>query len=61
MLRRIVLTAVTACLVALGTVTAQAERVREIVAHDDVRIEVIAEGSGPLVILLPSRGRDSED
>jgi pimeloyl-ACP methyl ester carboxylesterase len=61
MSRRIVLTAVTACLVALGTVTAQAERVREIVAHDDVRIEVIAEGSGPPVILLPSRGRDSED
>ena len=26
-----------------------------------MRIEVIAEGSGPLVVLLPSRGRDSED
>jgi pimeloyl-ACP methyl ester carboxylesterase len=39
----------------------QAERTREIVAYDDVRIEVIAEGSGPLLILLPSRGRDSED
>jgi pimeloyl-ACP methyl ester carboxylesterase len=61
MLRRIVLTGVSACLVALVAVTAQAERLREIVAYDDVRIEVIAEGSGPLVILLPSRGRDSED
>jgi pimeloyl-ACP methyl ester carboxylesterase len=61
MLRRIVLTAVSACLVALTAVTAQAEHAREIVAYDDVRIEVIAEGSGPLVILLPSRGRDSED
>ena len=40
---------------------AQAERTRETVAYDDVRIEVIAEGSGPLVVLLPSRGRDSED
>jgi pimeloyl-ACP methyl ester carboxylesterase len=61
MLRRMVLIAVSVCLVALGTVMAQAERVRQIVAYDDVRIEVIAEGDGPLVILLPSRGRDSED
>jgi pimeloyl-ACP methyl ester carboxylesterase len=61
MLRRIVLAGVSACLIALSAVAARAERVREIVAHDDVRIEVIAEGSGPLVVLLPSRGRDSED
>jgi pimeloyl-ACP methyl ester carboxylesterase len=40
---------------------AQADRVRKIVAYDDVRIEVIAEGSGPLVVLWPSRGRDSGD
>jgi pimeloyl-ACP methyl ester carboxylesterase len=40
---------------------AQGDRTREIVAYDNVRIEVIAEGSGPLVVLLPSRGRDSED
>jgi len=40
---------------------AQGDRTREIVAYDKVRIEVIAEGSGPLVVLLPSRGRDSED
>jgi len=48
-------------LVVLGATAAPAERTREIVAYDDVRIEVIAEGSGPLVVLLPSRGRDSED
>jgi len=37
------------------------ERTREIVAQGAVRIEVIAEGSGPLLILLPSSSRDSED
>lgn len=40
---------------------AQAQRTRGIVAYDEVRLDVIAEGSGPLVILLPSRGRGSED
>jgi hypothetical protein len=35
--------------------SAQAERKREIVANDDVRLEVIAEGAGPPVVLLPSR------
>ena len=38
------------------------ERTRDIVVCGDARIiEVIAEGAGPLVVLLPSRGRDSED
>lgn len=41
--------------------SAQAERTREVLAYDDVRIDLISEGSGPLVVLLPSRGRDSED
>lgn len=58
---RIALAAVSVSLIVLGTAAVQAERVREIVAYDDVRIEVIAEGSGPLVVLLPSRGRGSED
>jgi pimeloyl-ACP methyl ester carboxylesterase len=40
---------------------AQAERAREIVSYDDVRIDVIAEGSGPLIVMLPGRGRGSED
>jgi pimeloyl-ACP methyl ester carboxylesterase len=52
---------VSACLLLLGAASAQAERASEIVAYDDVRIEVIAEGSGPLVVLLPSRGRAAED
>jgi pimeloyl-ACP methyl ester carboxylesterase len=40
---------------------ADVARTRELVRHADVQIDVIAEGAGPLVILLPSRGRDSED
>lgn len=58
-LRRRVLASL--CLVMLSAPAAQAERVRQIVAHDDVRIDVIAEGSGPPVVLLPGRGRDSLD
>jgi hypothetical protein len=45
----------------IGAAPAQSERRREIVADGAVRIEVIAEGAGPLVVMLPSRGRDSED
>ena len=36
-------------------------RTRHLVTHDNVTIEVIAEGRGPLVILLASLGRDSEE
>lgn len=38
-----------------------AERRRIVVAYRDVRLQVIVEGEGPPVVLLPSRGRDSED
>src|ERR1700680_378586 len=31
------------------------------VAHGDVRIEVIAQGSGPAIVILPSLGRGAED
>ncbi len=37
------------------------DRTRDIVDAGEARIEVIAEGAGPLVVILPSRGRDSED
>jgi pimeloyl-ACP methyl ester carboxylesterase len=61
-LHRIVLLGVAAGLIGLGTAgAAQAGRAREIVAYDDVRIEVITEGSGPLILMLPGRGRGSED
>jgi len=39
----------------------QQNRTRDIISYANVRIEVIAEGSGPLVVMLPSRSRDSED
>ena len=37
------------------------QRTREVVHRANVAIEVIAEGRGPLVVLLPSLGRDSEE
>jgi pimeloyl-ACP methyl ester carboxylesterase len=40
---------------------AQAAPARDIVSYDDVRIEVLAEGRGPLIVMLPSRGRGAED
>jgi pimeloyl-ACP methyl ester carboxylesterase len=43
-----------------GVVCAQA-RTRELVRRDNVAIEVIAEGRGPLIVMLPSLGRDSEE
>jgi pimeloyl-ACP methyl ester carboxylesterase len=61
MLSRNFLAGVAACLLLLGAASARAERASEIVAYDDVRIEVVAEGSGPLLVLLPSRGRAAED
>jgi pimeloyl-ACP methyl ester carboxylesterase len=44
-----------------GGAAAEDERTRAVVAYDNVRIDVIAEGKGPLIVMLPSRGRDSED
>lgn len=43
-----------------GAIFAQA-RTRELVRRDNVTIEVIAEGRGPLIVMLPSLGRDSEE
>lgn len=36
-------------------------RTRELVRRNNVTIEVIAEGRGPLIVMLPSLGRDSEE
>jgi pimeloyl-ACP methyl ester carboxylesterase len=47
-------------LLALAAASPQ-PRVREVVHRDNVTIEVIAEGSGPPIVLLPSLGRDSEE
>jgi pimeloyl-ACP methyl ester carboxylesterase len=37
------------------------QRTRSIVPAGEARIELIAEGEGPLLVLLPSSARDSED
>jgi pimeloyl-ACP methyl ester carboxylesterase len=37
------------------------KRTRELVRSADGEIDIIVEGTGPLIVLLPSRGRDSED
>ncbi len=36
-------------------------RANHLVRYADVQIEVVAEGRGPLVVMLPSLGRDSDD
>src|ERR1700733_2638171 len=36
-------------------------RTREVVKREGVSIDLIAEGRGPLIVLLPSLGRDSEE
>ena len=38
-----------------------AERHSEIVRYDDIQIEVVVDGTGPAVVLLPSLARDSDD
>lgn len=48
-------------LAVLVTAATAADRHREIVRHGDVEIDVIVEGNGPAVVLLPSLARDSED
>jgi pimeloyl-ACP methyl ester carboxylesterase len=45
----------------IATIPVQAEPERDIVFYDDIRIEIIAEGRGPLIVMLPSRGRGAED
>ena len=58
-----VLALLAASLGAPRTVTAAeiGARAREVVRGNGVTIEVITEGQGPAIVLLPSRGRDSED
>lgn len=41
--------------------SADAGRTRALVPAGPAMIDTIAEGSGPLIVMLPSRGRDSED
>jgi pimeloyl-ACP methyl ester carboxylesterase len=59
--RRFIAAAFVAALMIIASVPARAEPELEIAFYDDVRIEVFAEGSGPLIVMLPSRGRGAED
>jgi pimeloyl-ACP methyl ester carboxylesterase len=43
------------------TAASPAARTRQIVRYDGVVIDVIVEGQGPAILLLPSLARDSED
>src|ERR1043166_4411569 len=56
---RTILPLIVAMLLAGGALAQ--ERTRSLVKYEAVEIDVIAEGRGPLIVLLPSRGRDSED
>ncbi|HEY7334771.1 MAG TPA: alpha/beta fold hydrolase [Bryobacteraceae bacterium] len=49
-----------ACLVAAQSKTAN-RRTRETIRYGRVSVDVIEEGKGPTVVLLPSLGRDSEE
>jgi pimeloyl-ACP methyl ester carboxylesterase len=46
---------------ALCGVAAATERQSELVHYNDVQIDVVIDGSGPAVVLLPSLARDSDD
>lgn len=48
-------------LLLLAASTTMAQRTREVIRRDNVTIDVIEEGRGPLLVLLPSLGRDSEE
>src|SRR6476619_4814424 len=57
---RTILSLIIGAILMTGIATAQ-ERTRSLVTYGDVTIDLIVEGRGPLIVLLPSRGRDSED
>jgi pimeloyl-ACP methyl ester carboxylesterase len=61
---RTILALITGAVLMTGTAVAlerNQERTRTLVTYDNVAIDLVAEGKGPLIVLLPSRGRDSED
>jgi pimeloyl-ACP methyl ester carboxylesterase len=63
-MRALILSLATGAILMTGDAIAQEsaqERTRSLVKYDHVEIDTIAEGRGPLIVLLPSRGRDSED
>jgi pimeloyl-ACP methyl ester carboxylesterase len=59
--RRHVAAALVAASTMIVAVPARAEPEWKIAFYDDIRIEVAVEGRGPLIVMLPSRGRGAED
>src|ERR1700731_1051472 len=59
--RRMIATALAVAWTMIVAVPAKAEPEWKIAFYDDIRIEVAAEGRGPLIVMLPSRGRGAED
>jgi len=57
---RAIVSLIAGAILMTGIAAAQ-ERTRFLVKYDGVEIDTIAEGRGPPIVLLPSRGRDSED
>lgn len=45
----------------VATVASAAERRTELIRYGDVQVEVVVDGAGPAVVLLPSLARDSDD
>ncbi|MDB5965516.1 MAG: hydrolase [Polaromonas sp.] len=56
---KILLSCMAVLLASCASVSSQ--RTTHLVNYADVQIEVVAEGTGPLVVMLPSLGRDSDD
>src|ERR1700761_7333574 len=59
--RRTIASALAVAWMTIVAVPAHAEPDWKIAFYDDIRIEVAAEGRGPLIVMLPSRGRGAED
>jgi pimeloyl-ACP methyl ester carboxylesterase len=57
----VVAISVTALYAGLMGTAVSAERRSELVRYDNVQVEVVVEGEGPAVVLLPSLARDSDD
>jgi pimeloyl-ACP methyl ester carboxylesterase len=52
---------VAAVMVGATTAASTAERRTELVRYGDVQVEVVVDGAGPAIVLLPSLARDSDD
>ncbi len=52
---------VVAMVAGAAAAAAAAERRTELIRYGDVRVEVVMDGAGPAVVLLPSLARDSDD